>query len=393
MMQYAPPGLPHPCGEHDGGVAASLDRNRSLLPLPVPAWCSAAAGRPGGRRSRGRAAGRARQAGLLRELIQTLNQMDAGEDQVSRRPLERPCHIQELALEHLTSCCSELGGPPPDLTADAALRELQVSPAHGAEEPQTLAPLTFDLVSLPKAGAVARPLEELLGRNGPSFVKVFLDSKVLPSRLAAERKAEAKFSKPYLDPVLREPARRGEFTRRLLDAGMLDLVPDSAEACEEVGLFTVWKKNGTQRLVVDCRGSNFHFDEPEHVALASGASLSSIEIPDGQELWISGVDICDAFYHMGLPSSLRPFFSLPRVRAGDLGITELQGHALGPRDWVRPRFAVLPMGWSHALAFCQRVHENVLLERAGLGDADRLVDGRAPPPLGPGMHAEYVDNF
>ena len=153
------------------------------------------------------------------------------------------------------------------------------------------------------------------------------------------------------------------------------------------------EKDGKQRLVVDCRASNFHFEDPEHVSLASGASLSSIEIPGGQDLWMSGVDICDAFYHMGLPSSLRPFFCLPRVRAGDLGITELGGQSLGPRDWVRPRFAVLPMGWSHALAFCQRVHETVLSERAGLCDSDRLVDGKVPPPLSLGVHAEYVDIF
>ncbi|CAK0815073.1 unnamed protein product [Prorocentrum cordatum] len=191
----------------------------------------------------------AKQAGLLRDLVQTLNQVGAGEHQLRRQPLATPRHIQELALAHLASCCAELGGPPLELTADAALRELQVSPAYGAEEPQTLAPLTFDLVSLPKAGAVARPLEELLRPDGPDFVRAFLDSKVLPSRLAAERKAEAKFPKPYLDPCLRERARRSEFTHRLLEAGVLDLVPESVEAREEVGLSTAWKKNGSQRLV------------------------------------------------------------------------------------------------------------------------------------------------
>ena len=163
MMQCAPPGLPHPGGEPSQGEAArQLDRNRSLLPLPLPAWCQAAASRSSGRRGRGRAAGRVRQAGLLRELTQTLNQMDAGEDDLQRRPLDRPCRIQELALAHLTDCCAKFGGPPPDLTADAALRELQAGSAYGADEPQTLAPLNFDLVSLPKAGARPRPLEELL---------------------------------------------------------------------------------------------------------------------------------------------------------------------------------------------------------------------------------------
>ena len=53
---------------------------------------------------------------------------------------------------------------------------------------------------------------------------------------------------------------------------------------------------------------------------------------------------------------------------------------------------MLPTGWSHAFAFCQRVHENILQEGAGLGDSDRLVDGKVPPSLCQGVHVEYVDN-
>ena len=68
-----------------------------------------------------------------------------------------------------------------------------------------------------------------------------------------------------------------------------------------MGLFTVWKKNGRQRLVVDARLSNLHFAEPETVRLTTGATFSSIEVDEGPALEVGGVDIVDAFYHIELP--------------------------------------------------------------------------------------------
>ncbi|CAK0894125.1 unnamed protein product [Prorocentrum cordatum] len=112
-------------------------------------------------------------------LDQALNQMHAGEDDLFRRPLDKPCRVQGLALDHLSDCCARFRAPPPVLAADAALRGLQVSSAYGADESLTLAPLSFDLVSLPKAGARPRPLEELSGRDGPRLLEVFLGSKAL----------------------------------------------------------------------------------------------------------------------------------------------------------------------------------------------------------------------
>eukprot|EP00959_Pyramimonas_sp_CCMP1952_P422081 8842036-Pyramimonas_sp.AAC.1 len=60
---------------------------------------------------------------------------------------------------------------------------------------------------------------------------------------------------------------------------------------------------------------------------------------------------------MGLHVCPRSFFSLPRVGAGEIGASSLEGRPVGARDWSRPRFAVLLMGWSRALAYRQRVHD------------------------------------
>eukprot|EP00959_Pyramimonas_sp_CCMP1952_P278317 5818655-Pyramimonas_sp.AAC.1 len=80
-MPGPPPGLPRSGGEplerlvdSDGHV------QRSLLPLPVPDWCSAPGGALRARSARRRRGHRAHQGELLTELVVALNQLDAGSD-------------------------------------------------------------------------------------------------------------------------------------------------------------------------------------------------------------------------------------------------------------------------------------------------------------------------
>ena len=49
------------------------------------------------------------------------------------------------------------------------------------------------------------------------------------------------------------------------------------------------------------------------------------------------LDLSDAFYHLELPYELRRWFTMRRVRASALGITELAGKKLGPGAWLFPR--------------------------------------------------------
>ncbi|CAK0871026.1 unnamed protein product [Prorocentrum cordatum] len=57
------------------------------------------------------------------------------------------------------------------------------------------------------------------------------------------------------------------------------------------------KKQGTQRLVIDCRPSNCWFSPSDPVELSAGAALGNIEKPAGATLYVGHVDIKDAFYH------------------------------------------------------------------------------------------------
>ena len=63
-----------------------------------------------------------------------------------------------------------------------------------------------------------------------------------------------------------------------------------------------------QRLILDCRQVNALFRAPHITELGSLPALSGLELPDGQQLFISGGDMKDRFYACRLPLSLRDSF-------------------------------------------------------------------------------------
>ncbi|CAK0803080.1 unnamed protein product, partial [Prorocentrum cordatum] len=268
-MMDPPPGLPRPRGEAAEVAGGGDDHlQRALLPLPVPDWCYAAAcSWRGWRRpcsaslSRPRdVAGRARLR--ARDGVQ-------GSDAPPRCAGAGPNLMQQLCLEFLAESCAAMVGA-----------------GYSDGEPVTVAPFARDLASLPAVGGAPVP-------RGPA-------------------------AGPYLDPALRQLAAHLAFVEGVGGGGALEFQVGEGDF-EGVGLCAAWKKDGRQRLVIDCRGSNFRFDEPEKTCLASGGSFSSIELAPGEVLWAAGVNVADAFYNVRLPSELRHLVALPRLRASQLG--------------------------------------------------------------------------
>ena len=151
------------------------------------------------------------------------------------------------------------------------------------------------------------------------------------------------------------------------------------------------KKDGKVRLVVDCRRANAHFAPPGKTQLTTGASLASLRA-EGVPFEVASYDIKNAFYNFSLPPCLRKFSGMPPLRAMEAGVRRLGGRAVHPNTLLHPRLAILPMGWSHALWWCQLLHCRILEGVPGLGRAARVVDGEAPPELDKPVHAIYVDN-
>ena len=90
----------------------------------------------------------------------------------------------------------------------------------------------------------------------------------------------------------------------------------SEQARGRVGAFAVGKKPKEvqgrlverQRLILDCRRTNLMFRAPPVTELGSLPALGDLQIPSGENLYISGGDIRDCFYACRLPESLREYF-------------------------------------------------------------------------------------
>lgn len=135
------------------------------------------------------------------------------------------------------------------------------------------------------------------------------------------------------------------------------------------------KKSGDLRLIVDGRCANTFFLDPFKVQLCSGDPLSRLELNEGDELVSSSCDIRNAFYNMGLPVFLRNYFRLPTIKSrGRAWGKNLQGRT------ATARMRVLPMGFSWAVLFAQRIIERAPL-RAGVNDSLRIPDFRPVPLL------------
>ena len=152
------------------------------------------------------------------------------------------------------------------------------------------------------------------------------------------------------------------------------------------------QKSGKLRLVIDARQSNCWFKPPAHVDFCTGSNFSGLGLEQGQAFYFGHFDVCDAFYNFSLPAELRRYFGCPPVLAGDVGVTSLGGLPVRPDFVLTPRLRILPMGWSHALWFCQTLHLKLLSRVPGFIDDRLLWDRRSQPSFSPWGFIVYVVN-
>ena len=112
-----------------------------------------------------------------------------------------------------------------------------------------------------------------------------------------------------------------KLVRRCLKTGLVSL---TLHASSIIGLFFVTKKNGSLRLIADCRRTNRLFREPPTMQLLTGEGFSKIEV--GEELQdvtlkMGTGDVANCFHLFQLRGWLRHYFCWPPLRAAQLGIT------------------------------------------------------------------------
>ena len=153
---------------------------------------------------------------------------------------------------------------------------------------------------VPIDGLIA-PGDKEAGRN---LLHGFINSALLPSDEASARLDSCGVHKVHSDPLLRNPKIYGDFVKRLLSAGLVDVSTD-CDVEEIVEVFFVRKKNGQLRMVIVCRRSGCYFDQPADVSLRSGHALGRFELEADEQLHITSADLKDAFFHLLLLGNLR----------------------------------------------------------------------------------------
>ena len=258
-----------------------------------------------------------------------------------------------------------------DFSADAAAaEELAGQPIVGyslGEELCAAVDTVPELVKLP--GTVGRA--HLLDLLPPRWAEVYASEEAVVKGGIHAEAADYLRPRAFMSPPLRNAETLHALVARMWDAGMLVVL---GAVKERVGLFTVARPDGLQRLVVDPRPTNAAWGDPPPVQLAAGALLarqlqrSRSLSPSSARSRMSKSDLSDFYYNMRVPAWMAPWFAIPEVPGAVIGRPDLPSVNLG--------FGVLPMGASHAVFLAQEAHVE-LLRRAGLPMDRRLADGAA----------------
>ena len=320
----------------------------------------------------------------------TINEMDAGGSSCVRfsesalPPTMAQLHVVETASAQIGRFAST-----PAVESDTEAFTAVCGGLDYGASPANFEPLQEALLSLRPKGARPRPLLELAGA-GAQFTCGDENLCVLPNEEATRNLHAAELVSAFMDPGLRRSKKLyHRLLRRLRESGMIDFVPtgEPGAVVERVGVFAVAKKDGRQRLVVDCRRSNCWFQPPPKAKLPTCASYSRLSMPAHSTLYSGGFDLRDAFYQLELPARLRPYFCLDDCCASLCPELAKAGYTT-----ITPRFAVVPMGWTHALNICQDLFTSVIKEALG-PDTIMLDDNLPAPALDQACVSCYVDNF
>ena len=196
--------------------------------------------------------------------FKTLNDLAAVPFQTANLPLTS---VQEWIMKDVWRRVASHGGPP-DLDADEALQQM-----------------TANLYSQEAAHLVAtdwrlgvKPAEDLL----PPEVSIYLKNyQYFIEKFPAELEADVNGPdpvEPYWDPGLRsDSGRRFELYRALDSSGLLTF---RRRRKGRVAFFTVAKKDGMQRLIVDARDADAKQKRPPCTQLSTPSRFMDLDFAD-----------------------------------------------------------------------------------------------------------------
>ena len=207
---------------------------------------------------------------------------------------------------------------------------------------QPRVPLVANTLSLPvKPGSV--PLLSSLPQHASALYADVNSVLASPQLIASRRPA----------PAPSVFASGDEYLKVINGMRGLDMIDFTLQPRAVNGLFGIDKGDGTQRLIFDARAANNLFVDPPSVSLPTPDKIASLRTQLGAPVYVAKVDLDNFFHRFVLPEQYRPFFALPAVRAGDIGLAD----QYGADTMVFPCASRLPMGWSHSVFLAQSAHE------------------------------------
>ncbi|CAE8640645.1 unnamed protein product [Polarella glacialis] len=227
------------------------------------------------------------------------------------------------------------------------------------------------------AGFRSEGMKRRAGRRTPSSSQMYSPREAIRELLGSSYGySEVSTTVRPFDPVLvsiPSVGTRAPSIMSVLDPVGVDVVADYEHSMLlssneygsvlEEGLVTpffVTEKGGKLRLIFDCRTVNLRFKKAPKIAMGSGSSWASLEVAEGEQLWIAQSDIKDYFYSLALPAALAQFFCLPSIDASLLtewGVPGALGGFSNYQGRCYPRLRVVPMGWSWGMWIAQRAHQ------------------------------------
>ena len=126
-------------------------------------------------------------------------------------------------------------------------------------------------------------------------VERFHETYVLPIAEARERRVSSGLVKAHVDPLLRHNFHvYSQLLASLCRRGVIEFC--SEPGLEEVGLFTVSKKNNRQRLVVDARPTNFHVRDSPSTKLPMGTTFTGLSAEPDSGTFIGCLDFQEEIF-------------------------------------------------------------------------------------------------
>ena len=325
-------------------------------------------------------------------LISTLNAMNGFSNPSSSKITQSQQAAHQQILQQIVNSPRS---DKPVQVREAVHELLHMDPSSYVEDEvrSTVRSYCRELVSLPETGAKVFEAGDLLDETGREILQD-------PQGHLFQQVSQSTKVKPYMDEVLR--ADENIYHGFIVDLWHRGMLTFGRVKRADITPFFVAKKDGRLRLVLDCRATNQLFKDPPEIAMAAGYSFGQLVLDHPQQVYTAQSDIKDYFYSIGLPDYLFPFFSLPPIRPGRLQqmasekglfIEELRGS--GESDVFYPQMRVVPMGWSWAMYFAQRIHQHQVMLGTGAKPEQILADGRPVPSLSSGVPiiVPYADNL